>query len=288
MVSVLVGCWKIILPTKVTKKQKQSSNGKVELNCTCKSDGSLCESVPIIAKVTTTNCCQGCCQGNIFSAHFNKTKRDCVLSQSKKNGNLILKLYFLNEFPIEKDDSTVSQVSTKKTEEEIDLYAYVEWASDKLFIITKQKNLELFLFNFHQREIIINTQNTLHKETQQKRRIFTNFFLFCFSIDVTHMMAMWKIFLYILWVFYFCLRAQFQFWGQMGVHENNQLIEVRKMRQTCGNIIIVDSDSISDCLYYWKSAICLVIQFIFSMRKFLFCCARILGVIFVVFIKGVQ
>lgn len=99
MVSVLVEL-EGYFTNKNSNKRKQSSNEKVQLNCTCKSDGSLCESVPIIAKVTTTtNCCQGCCQGNLFNAHFNKTKRDCVLSQSKKNVNSILKLYILKEFP---------------------------------------------------------------------------------------------------------------------------------------------------------------------------------------------
>ena len=101
------------------------------------------------------------------------------------------------------------------------------------------------------------------------------------------MMAMWKIFLYTLCVLFLFTRA-ISFWGQMGVHENNQLIEVRKMRQTCGNIIIVDSITISDCLYYYKSTIFFFGHSIFSMRKFLFCCARILGYLLLCLLRAIS
>lgn len=67
----------------------------------------------------------------------------------------------------------------------------------------------------------------------------------------------------------------------MGVHENNQLIEVRKMSQTCGNIIIVDSITISRLfvlylkIIFWSFKFLLwCVNFSFVVRVFcgIFCC----------------
>lgn len=108
-------------------------------NCTCNSDGSLCESVPIIALVTKLP--------RLLSGHTSM-KQEIACYQRKKFLEIKASNYFFMNFPKGRFNTC----------------ACVVWASDKLFIATKYriwKTLNFFPLTFYQRK------ENENEETQQ-------------------------------------------------------------------------------------------------------------------------